>query len=189
MSGDNKNPVKAGEARISLTAFIFEWVNAFMTAIVVVVLMLTFVFRQVTVSGPSMNDTLSDKDRLIITNFMYTPQYKDIVVISHGQNYKDPIIKRVIATAGQKLSIDFNTGDVSVDGVVLEEDYIKGTTGLISDPLEIPEVIPEGYVFVMGDNRENSKDSRSTDIGLIPVKNIIGKVVLRIYPVSQFGSV
>ncbi len=177
------------EESISVTSFIFEWANAFMVALIVVVLLLTFVFRQVTVSGSSMTDTLSDKDRLIISSFMYKPQYGDIVVISHGENYSDPIIKRVIATEGQSLSINYETGEVSVDGVILEEKYIKGKTIRLRNSLEIPEKIPEGYVFVMGDNREGSLDSRSTDIGLIPVENIIGKAELRIYPLSKFGSV
>ena len=177
------------EESISVTSFIFEWANAFMVALIVVVLLLTFVFRQVTVSGSSMTDTLSDKDRLIISSFMYKPQYGDIVVISHGENYSDPIIKRVIATEGQSLSINYETGEVSVDGVILEEKYIKGKTIRLRNSLEIPEKIPEGYVFVMGDNREGSLDSRSTDIGLIPVENIIGKAELSIYPLSKFGSV
>jgi len=177
------------EETISVTSFIFEWANAFMVALIVVVLLLTFVFRQVTVSGHSMEDTLSDKDRLIISSFMYKPQYGDIVVISHGENYDDPIIKRVIATEGQSLSINYDTGEVSVDGVILDEEYIKGMTIRLRNPLDIPEKIPEGYIFVMGDNREGSLDSRSNEIGLIPVENIIGKAEIRIYPFSSFGSV
>ncbi len=177
------------EEGISLTSFIFEWANAFMVALIVVVLLLTFVFRQVTVSGTSMTDTLSDGDRLIISSFMYKPSYGDIVVVSHGQNYSDPIIKRVIATEGQSLSINYKTGDVSVDGVILDEDYIKGQTRELRNPIEIPDKIPEGYVFVMGDNREGSLDSRSTEIGLIPVENIIGKAEIRIFPFNHIGSV
>lgn len=173
----------------SITSFIFEWANALMVAVIAVVLLLTFAFRQVTVSGSSMTDTLSSGDRLIISNFMYTPQYGDIVVISHGENYNEPIIKRVIATEGQALSINYDTGDVSVDGVILNEPYIKGTTVKLKHSLDIPDRIPEGYVFVMGDNREGSLDSRSTDIGLIPVENIIGKAEIRIYPTDAFGSV
>lgn len=178
------------EEGISITSFIFEWANAFMVALIVVILLLTFVFRQVTVSGTSMTDTLDDGDRLIISSFMYKPQYGDIVVISHGENYSDPIIKRVIATEGQALSINYDTYEVSVDGVILNEPYIKGNTvKLLHDPLEIPDRIPEGYCFVMGDNREGSLDSRSAEIGLIPVENIIGKAEVRIFPLDKFGSV
>lgn len=177
------------EDSISITSFVFEWANAFMVALIVVVLLLTFIFRQVTVSGSSMSDTLTDGDRLIISSFMYKPQYGDIVVISHGENYSEPIIKRVIATEGQALVINYKTHEVSVDGVILDETYIKGDTYKLKNPIDIPDKIPEGYVFVMGDNREGSLDSRSTDIGLIPVENIIGKAEIRIFPFANFGSV
>ena len=160
-----------------------------MIALIVVVLLLTFVFRQVTVKGTSMTDTLQSGDRLIINSFNYTPKYGDIVVVTHGQKYDDPIIKRVIATEGQALNINYDTGEVSVDGVILDEPYIKGKTIRLKHPVEIPDRIPEGYVFVMGDNREGSLDSRSTQIGLIPVENIIGKAELRIFPINSFGSV
>lgn len=184
-SGDGE----AVEEEFNLTSFIFEWSNAFIIAIIFVVIMLTFVVRQVTVSGGSMNDTLIDGDRLIVSSLMYTPENGDIVVISHGSSYDEPIIKRVIALGGQSLSIDYDTGEVAVDGVILNEPYIKGITRRLRHPLDIPEVIPEGYVFVMGDNREGSLDSRSTDIGLIPTSNIIGKAQIRIWPFDNIGSV
>lgn len=185
-----KKTAKAEEEEtISLTEFIFEWANALFLALVVVLLLLIFVFRQVTVNGTSMTNTLQHNDRLIATNFMYTPQNGDIVVISHGQNYSKPIIKRVIAVGGQSLDIDYSTGEVKVDGVVQNEKYIKGTTKQLLNPLDIPEVIPDGYIFVMGDNREGSLDSRSKDIGLIPIDNIIGKAEWRTYPFESFGTV
>lgn len=171
----------------SFSLFIFDWANAVLVALIVVILLLTFVFRQVTVKGSSMTDTLSGDDRLIISSFMYTPKYGDIVVISHGEKYDDPIIKRVIATEGQALSINYTTGEVSVDGVILDEPYIKGKTIKLRHPLDIPDRIPKGYVFVMGDNREGSLDSRSTEIGLIPVENIIGKAEWRIFPFNTIG--
>ena len=177
------------EEVLTLSGLIFDWSNAFMIALIIIVMLLTFVFRQVTVNGDSMNDTLQSGDKLILYSFMYKPQNGDIVVISHGKDYSDPIIKRVIAVEGQSLKINYDTGEVTLDGVVLKEDYIKGLTKRVHPSLEIPDVIPEGYVFVMGDNRENSLDSRSTQIGLIPVENIIGKAELRILPASSFGSV
>ncbi len=177
------------EDEFGLTRFLFDWANALIVALVAVVLLLTFVFRQVTVSGSSMTDTLQSEDRLIITNFMYKPKYGDIVVISHGNNYDSRIIKRVIATEGQALSINYDTGDVIVDGVILNEPYIKGKTISAKHPTDIPERIPTGYVFVMGDNREGSLDSRSVEIGIIPVENIIGKAEWRIFPLESFGSV
>lgn len=184
----NKNE-KPDKDKITLKEMIFDWANTMFFFIVIVLLIMTFFFRQVTVDGPSMNDTLQDKDRLIVSSFMYDPKPGDIVIVSHGENYNEPIVKRVIATAGQTLSIDYSTGEVKVDGVVLDEPYIKGVTGAVPNPADIPEVIPEGYVFVMGDNRENSADSRSKKIGLVPVENIIGKAVFRLFPFSSFGVI
>ena len=174
------------------SAFIYDWFGTLLIAITVLLLVMTFFFRQITVKGNSMNDTLQDKDRLIVSSFMYTPQCGDIVVCSHGEIGKldEPIIKRVIAVEGQHLEIDYQNNTVKIDGEKLDEtDYAKGITVRLPNSTQIPDVIPEGYVFVMGDNREGSLDSRSNEIGLIPVENIIGKAELRIYPFSSFGSV
>lgn len=169
---------------------IFEWVQPLLVALVVVTMLLTFVFRQVTVSGGSMENTLQNNDRLIISNLFYEPQVGDIVVISHGQKYATPLIKRVIATEGQTLSIDFETGDVVVDGVLLDEPYTNGPTIRVNqNPMEVPSVIPEGYVYVMGDHRNASLDSRSADVGLINKNDIMGKAEFRIFPFSTFGSI
>ena len=177
---------------ITVSELLFEWAGAVFTALIIVLLVLTFFVRQVTVSGGSMNDTLQDKDRLFVTNFLYTPQNGDIVIISHGSVYSDPIIKRVIAVGGQRLDINYDTNEVIVDGVVQYEPYIKGNTRQLSNSVSLEEynhIIPEGYVFVMGDNREGSLDSRSKDIGLIPVNNIIGKAQIRFVPFDRFGTV
>ncbi len=159
---------------------------------ILITFVLTFFVRQVTVSGNSMTDTLQDQDRLLVTNFMYTPQNGDIIIISHGNIYSDPIIKRVIAVGGQRLDINYDTNEVIVDGVVQYEPYIKGKTRQLSNSVSLEDynnIIPEGYVFVMGDNREGSLDSRSKDIGLIPVNNIIGKAQFRFAPFDKFGTV
>ena len=166
---------------------VFELFGTLISALVIVVLVLTFVFRQVTVDGPSMEPTFFDGERLIITNTYGTmPENNDIIIVSHSDNYDNQFIKRVIATEGQTLSINFETNEVVVDGVLLNEPYIQGVTIQTDPAMEIPSVIPEGYVFVMGDNREVSLDSRSTRIGLIPVENIIGKVQMRIFPFDKF---
>lgn len=182
----NNNPKNYKSLLIDLT---FDWAGTLVLFLVLVLLCMTFIFRQVTVKGPSMNDTLASGDRLLVYSLLYDPQPGDIVVVTHGADHDEPIIKRVIAVGGQRLSIDYDTGEVRVDGVLLDEPYIKGTTGPEQFLMKIPEVIPEGYVFVMGDNRENSLDSRSTKIGLIPVENIIGKAVFRIFPFNSFGGV
>ena len=180
------------DKNLTVSELLFEWAGAVFVSIVIVMLVLTFFVRHVTVSGSSMTDTLQNGDRLLVNSFMYTPQNGDIVVISHGNNYSDPIIKRVIALGGQRLDIDYNTGEVTVDGVILEENYIKGKTRQLSNSISLEEydhIIPEGYVFVMGDNREGSLDSRSKEIGIIPVNNIIGKAEWRIMPFDKFGTV
>ncbi len=169
---------KDKDETITVSELLFEWAGAIFTALIVVLLILTFFVRQVTVSGGSMNDTLKNDDRLLVTNFMYTPKNGDIVIISHGSSYSEPIVKRVIAVGGQRLDINYDTNEVIVDGVVQYEPYIKGKTRQLSNSISLEEygnIIPKGYIFVMGDNREGSLDSRSKDIGLIPVSNVIGK--------------
>lgn len=163
-----------------LVATIFDWVGSLISALVVVLLLMTFLFRVIDVDGTSMESTLIDTDKVVITNLFYTPENGDVIVISHGEEYEKPLVKRVIATPGQTLKIDFEKEEVYVDGVLLDEPYIQGNT--IRGNAEIPEVIPEGKVFVMGDNRTVSLDSRYHEIGLIDVKDIIGKAQLVVIP-------
>jgi len=172
------------EESVSVTQSCYELLHAMIAALVLVVLLLTFVFRLVDVDGESMMDTLHDRDRVIVTNLCYKPQDKDVVVISHGQNLNRPIIKRVIATEGETLNIDFTTGEVAVNGVIIDEPYIKDLTTKEGDA-EIPEVIPDGMVFVMGDNRNHSTDSRFVDVGLINESDIIGKAQLVLFPFDR----
>lgn len=166
----------------------FEWVEAVVTSVVIVVLLFTFLFRVVNVDGHSMADTIHDEDKVLLTSLFYEPQNGDVVVISRAQNFEDPIIKRVIATEGQSLRIDFNTGDVYVNDTLLDEPYITSPT-TDNEGGEIPEVVPEGYVFVMGDNRGNSLDSRSEQIGLIDKRNIIGKAQFVVFPFDRIGGI
>lgn len=172
-------------------ASIYDLLHCLIVAVIAVVAILTFAFRMVNVDGDSMMNTLINDDKVIVTDLFYTPKDGDIVVISHGAEYSEPIIKRVIATEGQTLDINFDTGEVVVDGVVLQESYIIGNT--IKGSAEIPSVIPEGKVFVMGDNRTVSLDSRYEEIGLIDEKDIIGKAQFVAIPsgfqLDRFGFI
>lgn len=174
----------------SMAAGVFDWIRCVIFAIAIVVVCLTFVFRLVEVDGGSMNDTLFSGDKIIVTNLFYTPHNNDVVVISHGSKYAKPIIKRVIAVEGQTVKLDYENEKIFVDGIEISEPYIKGTTfsGNWGDN-HIPDVIPEGKIFVMGDNRLVSMDSRSTEIGLIDVENVIGKAQVVVFPFNHFGYV
>lgn len=186
-TGTNESKRSGSEETISVSQVVYELIATILMSMIVLLLLMTFFFRQFTVDGSSMNDTLLHDERLIVTCFDDAPKCGDIVIVTHGKELQEMIVKRVIATEGQWLDIDFSTGDVMVDGVLLKEDYVKGVTKAAGDSQRFPMQIPQGYVFVMGDNRENSLDSRSERIGLIPKENIIGKAVMRWYPLEKIG--
>jgi signal peptidase I len=173
------------QSRGNMFTGLYEWVEAAIFSLICVVLVFTFLFRVVGVDGPSMTPTLLNTERLIMTNLNYTPERGDIVVINRYT--QEPLVKRIIALAGDYLEIDGETGEVRVNGETLNETYIQGTT--YPKEFQSPQTVPENCVFVMGDNRENSTDSRSLMVGFVPVKNIMGKAVWRIWPFSKFGSV
>lgn len=155
--------------------------------ITVMMILFLLVFRVVVVSGTSMNDTLADGDYLLLLSnvFYKDPQAGDIVVASKDSFENGvPIVKRVIATEGQTVDIDFKTNTVYVDGVALDEPYILDNTTYIysSDRLSFPLVVDEGCVFVLGDNRAVSCDSRSPQVGLIDRREILGKAVFLFFP-------
>lgn len=167
---------------------LYDWIRSILFAIVIVIFVLTFFFRLVDVKGTSMVETLQNNDKVIVTNFMYTPQDGDIVVISHGAEYSEPIIKRVIATEGETLQLDYENDYIIVNGIVLKEDYLDGDSTFSGNfaNYEIPTVIPEGKIFVMGDNRDVSMDSRNSKIGLIDVDSVIGKAEFVAFPFADF---
>ncbi len=182
----NKKPtVKVELNKSAVSSCVFDWVNSIIIAVVAVVLLLTFCFRLIDVEGKSMEPTLINTDKVIVSNLFYTPKNGDIVVISHGENYDKPLVKRIIAIEGQKIRIDFENNKVYVDDVLLDEPYIQGETVVGTAP--IPEVVPKGKVFVMGDNRSDSMDSRHKTIGLIDVESIIGKAQFVVVPHSRDG--
>lgn len=182
-------PVNTVKERTDAVSSSFEWIQVLLIPLMIIIILMTFVFRIVNVDGSSMMNTLHDSDLVLVTNFLYEPENGDIVVISHGQEYATPIIKRVIAKAGQTVKIDYENNQVIVDGVAIDEPYIA--EAMIDNPsennLEIPEVIPEGMIFVMGDNRNHSLDSRSQRIGLINETDVIGKAQFIFFPFNRFG--
>ena len=152
-----------------------------LSAIMIVFLLL---FRMVVVSGPSMFASLWDGDWLLVLSsvFYQNPDQGDIIIASKESfNAGEPIIKRVIATEGQKVDIDFEAGIVYVNDVALEENYTYTPTNL-EEGMEFPLIVSEGCVFAMGDNRNKSRDSRYPDIGLIDKREILGKAIFLIYP-------
>ncbi len=163
---------------------IFPVLRDILGALIVVIIFFVLVFRVSVVSGPSMMDTLQDGDYLILlNNLFYTqPQYGDIVVVSK-QSFDGgkAIIKRVIATEGQKVDIDFEAGIVYVDDKPLTEPYTLTPTNL-QEGTQFPLVVEKGCVFVMGDNRNRSKDSRDPEIGLVDERQILGKAIFLFFP-------
>ena len=163
-----------------------SYLHDFVYLVAAVLLVILLLFRIVVVYGPSMRDTLYHGDYLLVLNnvFYTNPQYGDIIVATKDSfENGEPIIKRVIATEGQWVDIDFENGIVYVDGVALDEPYIKTATNL-DEGMEFPLYVEEGYIFVMGDNRNRSRDSRNPRIGLIERREIIGKVVFLVFPGS-----
>lgn len=177
-----------------------EWAGSLVYAVLAMLLINLFVFRSITVDGTSMNDTLQDRDRVVSTNFFYTPSRGDIVVVQADkiQNYNtrlygEPIIKRVIALAGDTLRFDFSEGSVYLkkagesEFTLLDEDYIAEPTYRSLDMHSGEEhTVPEGCVFVMGDNRNNSLDSRDRLVGDVDTDLIMGKAFVRLFPIDQF---
>ena len=163
---------------------ILSYLHDLVFALVSILLVFMFLLRMVIVSGPSMKQTLLDGDRLILlSNVLYkNPKYGDIVVASKD-SFKDgePIIKRVIATEGQKVNIDFEKGIVYVDDIPLDEPYTNTPTNLMEGTI-FPLIVEEGCVFVLGDNRNDSLDSRSFEIGQIDKRELLGKVFFLVIP-------
>ncbi len=188
---------------------LMDLVESVIFSIFIVTLIFTFLFRIATVDGPSMLDTLHDKDRLIISHLFYKPEQGDIVIINNRNGYiydetqeniittqgingdgsEKKIVKRIVATEGQEVNIDFKRGKVYIDGVEIDEPYIKDPTFLNEYAFNYPVIVPEGHIFVMGDNRGRSKDSRDSQVGFVPVDEIMGKVIFRIYPFKALGTV
>ena len=172
------------EAEEKKQGTVLSYLHDLVFGLVAILLVFMLLFRGVVVSGPSMQNTLVDGDYIILlSNVLYqNPRPGDIIVASKN-SFRDgePIIKRVIATEGQKVDIDFVTGIVYVNDVPLDDSYTKTPTNLY-EGIDFPLIVDEGCVFVMGDNRNDSTDSRSPRIGLIDKREIMGKAIFLVLP-------
>ena len=180
-------PREHGDWKKDLKLYLHDLVM-YVSVIIVVFLLL---FRVIVVSGDSMNTTLVDGDYLLlISNTFYRePAQGDIVVISKQSfDHGTPIVKRVIAVEGQIVDIDFENGIVYVDGLPLDEPYVNTPTNR-QEGMAFPMLVEEGCYFVLGDNRNNSRDSRHPDIGLVDRREILGKAILLVLPGTDDGMV
>ncbi len=214
LENEEIEPEKKGK---SMQREIMEWIVAFLVAVVLAMIIRTFLFTLVAVSGSSMEGTLHDGERLVISRLNYSPEQGDIIVFTPDMYPETPFIKRIIATEGQTVDID-SRGVVYVDGKVYDEDYISADKTLLGDVV-FPITVPEDCVFVMGDNRtpNGSHDGRSLDVssikedaaeedyysfihhgngitreeaiyyGCVHKDDIMGKAVLRFWPFDRFG--
>ncbi len=188
---DLKEPPK-----VDIKDELLDWLESFVFAMFIVILFFTFVFRIVLVQGESMLNTLENGDRLIISHLNYTPSREDIVVVEAQTSFfHKTIIKRVIGIGGDKVEINYNNNTVSVNGTVIKDDNKREVmldTGFFDQTYKTGDgvyeyTVPEGKIFVMGDNRNNSTDSRR--LGFIDEDMVLGKVVLRLYPFGKIGKV
>ncbi len=191
---DGEEPIEepAPSQTGKFTRSLFDFVEMLALVTVVIVLCFAFVFRLNVVDGPSMENTLHTGEYLLVSDLFYDPTPGDIVVVHDvtvSERYREPLVKRVIATEGQTVDIDFETWTVTVDGVPVDESeyvYIDKAGKAHSSDISYPFTVEEGKVFVMGDNRHHSADSRISAIGQIDERCIVGKVYARLSPINKF---
>ena len=179
-----------------------DYLELIIFSICVVIALFTFVARLCTVEGESMIHTLNERDSLIVSDVFYTPERGDVIVFHQtgttDGRYDEPLVKRVIATSGETVSLtyayDYMTVEIAhTDGTyeILEEPYVHFDPKESRYPIGymVTYTIPENHMFVMGDNRTNSLDSRSFEIGLVDTRRVLGKVLFRVQPLSEFGAI
>ena len=176
---------------------IYDWSQAMVGALIFIVLMFSIFARVLGVQQHSMVPTLNENDRIVICNLFYTPKQGDVIVFTKKgfraaglDTWSDekPLVKRVIALEGQVVDIDPIQGVVTVDGEPLNEPYTNTPTNTLGD-LTYPYTVEPGHIFVMGDNRNASLDSRSREVGTVDRRYILGRVLFRLFPLSEMGFI
>lgn len=164
---------------------LYEWIESITIALLVITAIFTFCFRLVDVDGTSMLPTLHHGERLVLSRIPYTPTRGDIVVVSQGVE-REPLIKRIVAIAGDTVRVDGETGEVFLNGEKLNEPYISAPTA--TEKMTEAITVPENQVFVMGDNRRQGQSLDSRTFGCVSEKQLAGKVVLRLFPMDRVGG-
>lgn len=167
----------------------YDWIQCLLVALIICVLLFMFCVRVIDVIGTSMNPTLNNSEKMLVSGLFYKPKVGDVVVFKKDEY--DPnkaLVKRVIAVEGQEINMDFENGIVYIDGVAIAEDYISEPTYNKLDFIG-PKTVPEGCVFVMGDNRNASIDSRKSEIGMLDTRLILGRAYCVIYPLSSLRMI
>ena len=177
---------KKGEEKTSFKQDLYYWTQALIVVLVGLILVCTLAGRVIRVVGSSMVPTLHENDLLLLRSVGYTPQRGDVIVLRKESFLSYPVVKRVIATGGEHVTVDYTTGTVSVDGVALDEPYINEIMVDTGSPnMTVLDVtVPEGSVYVLGDNRNHSSDSRHQDLGTVEEQYILGRMVLAL-PISH----
>lgn len=187
LPGEQKPDQQKGSFRMDL----YFWMQALAVALVALILIFTLAGRVIRVVGDSMLPTLHENDLMLLQSVGYTPRQGDIVVLRKASFMPEPVVKRVIATAGQHVTVDYVNHCVLVDGVALEEPYVNE---IMNDPhsseLTVLDVtVPEGSIYVLGDNRNRSSDSRNERLGTVDTRYVLGRVLCILLPFDHFGAV
>ena len=173
-SGDEMKENKKNNA-----ATVYDWIDSFVFALVVVMILFSFVVKSYIVDGSSMYPTLLDGSRIFAYSFLYKPKSGDIVIIDENNGYGAPLVKRVVATGGQTIELNYDTFEYTIDGKPFLSPVENSEQNLCGET-SFPLSVPEGYIFVMGDNRDESFDSRYKQIGFIDERSVLGKEIIEL---------